>query len=107
MQVLTAFRERIQGKRGNLGFTAALETGIWTAISILGDDYARRHPLELLRSMARLRKSPFTRSGPVKQLFGYHRWGFHPNDRETAEMISTWREKLFGREGTLVQLLAG
>ena len=177
VQVLTALRERIQGKRGNLGFTAALEhytatlaetllgdpqareqighpaarylllwhaleeaehkavafdvyravgggelmrqvtmwithmtfvleTGIWTAISILGDDYARRHPVQLARSMARLRKSPFTKAGPVRQLFEYHRRGFHPNDRGTAEMISTWREKLFGREGTLVELLA-
>ena len=177
VQVLTAFRERIQGRRGNLGFTAALEhytatlaetllgdpeareqighpaaryllmwhaleeaehkavafdvyravgggelmrqvtmwlthmtfvleTGIWTAISILGDDYARRHPLKLARSAARLRKSPFTKPGPVKQLFGYHRPGFHPNDRQTTEMISTWREKLFGPDGTLVELLA-
>ena len=177
VQVLTAVRERIQGRKGNLGFTAALEhytatlaetllgdpaareqighpaaryllmwhaleeaehkavafdvyravggselmrqvtmwlthmtfvleTGIWTAISILGDDYARRHPMQLLRSAAKLRKSPFTKPGPVKQLFEYHRPGFHPNDRETAGMIATWREKLFGPEGTLVELLA-
>ena len=178
VQVLTAFRERIQGKRGNLGFTAALEhytatlaetllgdpearaqighpaarnlllwhaleeaehkavafdvyravgggelmrqvtmwlthttfvleTGIWTAISILGDGYARRHPVKVLRSMAKLRKSPFTRPAPVKLLFQYHRPGFHPNDRPTADLISEWRDQLFGREGTLVELLAG
>lgn len=177
VQVLTAFRERIQGKKANLGFTAALEhytatlaetllgdpearaqighpaacnlllwhaleeaehkavafdvfravgggevmrqvtmwithmtfvleTGIWAAISILGDDYARRHPIHLARSMAKLRKSPFTKMGSVKQLFQYHRRGFHPNDRETSDMISTWREKLFGKEGALVELLA-
>jgi hypothetical protein len=177
VQVLTAFRERIQGKKGNLGFTAALEhytatlaetllgdpeareqlehpaaryllmwhaleeaehkavafdvfksvggtermrqitmwithmtfvleTGIWTAISILGDDYARKHPGKVLKGMWKLRKSPFTKPGPVKQLFEYHRPGFHPNDRETAELIATWRENLFGSEGTLVELLA-
>lgn len=55
----------------------------------------------------KLRKSPFTKPGPVGQLFEYHRRGFHPNDRETAEIISTWRRKLFGPEGTLVELLAG
>lgn len=177
VQVLTAFRERIQGRKANLGFTAALEhytatlaetllgdpearaqighpaaqhllmwhaleeaehkavafdvyravgggelmrqvtmwithmtfvleTGIWTAISILGDDHARRHPVKVLRSMARLRRSPFTRPGPVKQLFQYHRPAFHPNDRETSAMITTWREKLFGGDGTLVDRLA-
>jgi hypothetical protein len=177
VQIMTKVRERIQGRRGNLGFTAALEhytatlaetllgdpearaqighpaarnlllwhaleeaehkavafdvyqavgggelmrqvtmwlthmtfvleTGIWTAISILGDGYARRHPVKVIRSMARLRNSPFTRSGPVKQLFGYHRPGFHPNDRPTGDMITDWRDRLFGQAGTLIHLLA-
>ena len=177
VQVVTAIRERIQGKKGNLGFTAALEhytatlaetllgdpearaqighpaaryllmwhaleesehkavafdvfqavggtelmrqvtmwlthmtfvleTGVWAAISILGDDYARKHPVQVAKSMWKLRKSPFTSERPVKQLFEYHRRGFHPNDRHTEDLIATWREKLFGREGTLVELLA-
>lgn len=177
VQVITAIRERFQGKKGNLGFTAALEhytatlaetllgdpeareqighpaarhllmwhaleeaehkavafdvfrsvgggegmrqltmwvthltfvveTGIWAAISLLGDDYARKHPAKVAKSMWKLRKSPFTRPGPVKLLFQYHRPGFHPNDRQTDELIATWREKLFGPEGSLVDLLA-
>ncbi len=176
VQTLTAIRERIQGKKANLGFTAALEhytatlaetllgtpeardqiahpaaryllmwhaleeaehkavafdvfrsvggtermrqvtmwithmtfvleTGIWAAISLAGDGYARRHPVQVARSMWKLRKSPFTQAAPVKLLFSYHRRGFHPNDRQTEQLIATWREKLFGPEGTLVELL--
>ncbi len=86
--------------------TFVLETGIWAAISLAGDGYARRHPVQVAKSMWKLRKSPFTSAGPVKQLFGYHRRGFHPNDRQTDELIATWREKLFGSDGTLVELLA-
>lgn len=177
VQTLTAVRERVQGKKANVGFTAALEhytatlaetlltdeearneighpgaryllmwhaleesehkavafdvfraiggtelmrqatmwithltfvveTGIWTAISVLGDDYARRHPLQLAKSAWRLRNSPFTKKGPVKLLFEYHRPGFHPNERDTSELITEWRNKLFGPEGTLRELRA-
>lgn len=177
VRAVTAFRERFQGKKGNLGFTAALEhytaalaenllgheearaeighpgfryllmwhaleesehkavafdvfrtvggrevmrqvtmwlthltfvleTGIWAAISLSRDGYARRHPLQVARSVWRLRRSPFTTKEAVQQLFEYHRRGFHPNDRDTTEMIATWREKLFGSDGELVDLLA-
>ena len=177
VRVVTAFRERFQGKKGNLGFTAALEhytaalaenllgheearleighpgfryllmwhaleesehkavafdvfrtvggtelmrqvtmwlthltfvleTGIWTAISLSRDHYARRHPVQVAKSVWRLRRSPFTTKEAVRQLFEYHRRGFHPDDRDTTEMIATWREKLFGSGGELVELLA-
>ena len=176
VQTLTALRERIQGRKGNLGFTAALEhytatlaetllgdpaareqighpaarylllwhaleeaehkavafdvfravggtemmrqvtmwithltfvleTGIWTAVSLAGDGYARRHPVQVARSAWKLRSSPFTSPGPVKQLLGYHRPGFHPDDRRTGDLVGAWRQKLFGPEGTLVELL--
>ena len=58
------------------------------------------------RSVWRLRRSPFTTKEAVRQLFEYHRRGFHPNDRDTTEMIANWREKLFGSGGELVELLA-
>ena len=83
-----------------------LETGTWTAISLAMDAEARRHPLRVLKSAARLPRSPFTRPRAVRQLFQYNRRGFHPNDRDTTELIAEWREKLFGSEGELTNLLA-
>jgi hypothetical protein len=35
----------------------------------------------------------------------YFRPGFHPNDRDTATLLATWRERLFGRDGALRDLL--
>lgn len=87
--------------------TFVLETGIWTLISLAGDSYARRHPAEVARSAWKLRNSPFGSSRAVRQLMQYTRRGFHPNDRDTSELIATWRQKLFGPEGVLVELKEG
>jgi predicted metal-dependent hydrolase len=86
--------------------TFVLETSLWTAISLALDPEARRHPARVLRSAARLRRSPFTRPGPVRQLLQYTRKGFHPNDRNTSELIEKWRRTLFGDDGRLTELLA-
>jgi predicted metal-dependent hydrolase len=86
--------------------TFVLETSIWTAISLAQDPAARRHPVRLMWSLARMRKSPFLSLEPVRHLFEYHRRGFHPDDRDTTELISEWRAKLFGAEGKLTDLLA-
>jgi uncharacterized protein len=86
--------------------TFVLETSIWTAISLAKDPDARHHPVRVLRSLARMRHSPFMSPEPVRQLFEYHRRGFHPNDRDTTGLISEWRAKLFGPEGKLTDLLA-
>jgi hypothetical protein len=86
--------------------TFVLETGIWAAISMAMDPGARRHPLKVAKGLWRLRKSPFTTPEAVRQLFEYHRRGFHPNDRDTKEMIATWRENFFGSDGELADVLA-
>ena len=86
--------------------TFVLETSIWTAISLAMDPGARRHPARVLRSAWRLRRSPFATPKAVRQLFEYHRRGFHPNDRDTTALIAEWREKLFGSDGELNELLA-
>lgn len=83
-----------------------LETGMWAAISLLRDTYAWRHPVKVAKSLWRLRKSPFTTPEATRQLFEYHRLHFHPNDRDTTELISTWRERLFGEQGELVGVLS-
>jgi predicted metal-dependent hydrolase len=86
--------------------TFVLETSIWTAISLAMDPEARRHPGRVLRSAWRLRRSPFTKPAAVRQLLEYTHRGFHPDDRDTAGLIATWRARLFGSEGELTDLLA-
>lgn len=86
--------------------TFVLETSIWTVISLAKDPAARRRPLRTVRSLWRLRRSPFTSLAAARQLFEYHRNGFHPNDRDTAAMVAQWRERLFGPEGKLTDLVA-
>lgn len=81
-----------------------LETSIWAAISLAMDADARRHPLRVLQSVRRLRYSPFVRPQAVGQLFLYNHRGFHPNDRDTSELIADWRDRLFGSEGRLADI---
>ena len=85
--------------------TFVLETSIWTMISLAQDPAARRHPGRVLRSAWELRRSPFTRPRAVRQLLQYTTRGFHPNDRDTTELIARWRTDLFGTEGALNELL--
>src|ERR1700712_3034569 len=82
------------------------ETSIMAAISLLKDRYALTHPLELLRSLLRLPTSPFLSMRAAKMLAQYHQKGFHPNDRDTTELVAEWREALFGNDGELNELLA-
>lgn len=42
----------------------------------------------------------FTRLVPA--YLDYFRPGFHPDDRDTRALLETWRERLFGRGGVLV-----
>ncbi|TMK86850.1 MAG: metal-dependent hydrolase [Actinobacteria bacterium] len=88
-------------------FNFLLETSIWTAISLAMDPTARRHPFRVIRGLGRLRRSPFMSRRAARQLFQYHRRGFHPNDRDTTTLIAEWRAKLFGSEGKLTDLRAG
>jgi uncharacterized protein len=83
-----------------------IETSMWTAISLAMDRDARHQPLRVAKSVWRLRRSPFVTRRPVRQLFQYNHRGFHPNDRDTRELISKWRAELFGSGGPLTELLA-
>jgi predicted metal-dependent hydrolase len=82
------------------------ETSIMAAISIARDRDARRRPMALLRDLARASQSPFVSLRAVRILAQYHRPGFHPNDRDTTQLIAEWREKLFGSDGELTELRA-
>jgi uncharacterized protein len=83
-----------------------VETGIMGVISVAMDRDARRHPVKLLRSLARLPQAPFMSMRALRILAEYHRPGFHPNDRDTRQLIADWREALFGRDGELTEVLA-
>jgi predicted metal-dependent hydrolase len=82
------------------------ETGVMGVISMAKDRYIWRHPLEFLRSLARLPRSPFVSMRALRILAEYHRPGFHPNDRDTSQLIADWREALFGRDGELAPVRA-
>jgi predicted metal-dependent hydrolase len=76
-------------------------------ISIARDRDARRHPLKLAASAARVPKSPFLSMRALKMLAQYHQRGFHPKDRDTEQLIAEWRQTLFGNEGELTEVLVG
>jgi predicted metal-dependent hydrolase len=81
-----------------------LETSIMGVISMAMDRDARRHPVKLARSLARLPRSPFVSLRAARMLAQYHRPGFHPNDRDTRQLIAEWRLALFGDGGELTSL---
>jgi predicted metal-dependent hydrolase len=51
----------------------------------------------------------WVRPGILRQLvpayLDYFRPGFHPDDRDTASLLETWRERLFGEQGMLKKQL--
>jgi predicted metal-dependent hydrolase len=68
--------------------------------SLLRDPAAYR-PRKLWRSLKSFRRSPLVSRRIWEQLKDYDRPDFHPDDRDTTELVATWREKLFGESGTL------
>ena len=75
-------------------------------VSMLGDraTYKRGN---LRKSWRRFRRSPIMRRELWDQLRDYNRPDFHPEDRDTTELVERWREELFGASGTLNDKLAG
>jgi predicted metal-dependent hydrolase len=59
----------------------------------------------LARSLARLRRSPWLNARVLRHLLAYDRRGFHPDDRDTTDLIETWRTTLFGANGALAEQL--
>jgi uncharacterized protein len=64
-------------------------------------------PRQLVKSLLRLRHSPLLTRDLWRQLRDYNRPDFHPDDRDTTELIAEWRQELFGERGTLNDKLAG
>lgn len=60
----------------------------------------------LRQSFARFRRTPVMSREVWDRLREYERRGFHPDDRDTTDLVASWREELFGDDGRLVPLLA-
>jgi predicted metal-dependent hydrolase len=61
---------------------------------------------ELRKSWKALRRSPLLSRELWEQLKDYNRPDFHPDDRNTDELVRRYRAELFGDAGTLNDLLA-
>ena len=77
---------------------------VTTTISLLGDR-ATYNPVRLVRSLAKLRTSPFLSRTVIRNLAAYTRPGFHPDDMDATDLLERWRAELFGSEGMLTDHL--
>lgn len=68
--------------------------------SLLGDPSTYR-PSRLGPSLLALWRSPLVSRAIWRQLRDYNRPDFHPDDRDTTELVERWRTVLFGQDGTL------
>ncbi len=82
-----------------LGFLLGTVAG--TILSLLLDPHTYRHPIRTLRSVARLRRSPWLRRDVVHRIRDYNRRDFHPDDHDATALLEEWRGRLFGATGTL------
>lgn len=71
-----------------------------TLVSLLGDRDTYR-PRVLFPSLRRFASSPVVSRAVWRQLKDYNRPDFHPDDSDTDELVTRWREELFGEHGTL------
>jgi predicted metal-dependent hydrolase len=81
-----------------VGFVLGM--GIQILFSLLRDRDAYK-PRALFRSWRGFRRSPLMSRQLWNQLKDYDRPDFHPDDRDTVELVTRWRETLFGENGTL------
>ncbi len=98
--------ERVRVMTMNLlcvGFVGGMTFQV--VVSLLGDrDTFRRGKLR--KSWRAFRRSPIMRRELWRQLRDYNRPDFHPDDRDTSELVERWRTELFGEHGTLNDKLA-
>jgi predicted metal-dependent hydrolase len=87
----------------NIGFVGTIV--IATIVSLLRDPVARRSPLRLWRSLRRFTRSPFASRELMRRIREYNHPDFHPDDRDTTELVERWRAELFGDTGSLVDRL--
>jgi predicted metal-dependent hydrolase len=88
-----------------VGFLLAATSG--TVLSLALDGHTYRHPARTLRSVARLRRSPWVRKAVRQRIRDYNRRDFHPDDHDSSALLEEWRERLFGEQGTLAGRVKG
>jgi len=97
-------RTRVWTMNGlRFGFVIGMAFSV--AVSLLGDRDTFR-PGNLRRSWRAFRTSPLVSRELWGQLRDYNRPDFHPDDRDTTELVERWRTTLFGEHGTLNDKLA-
>jgi uncharacterized protein len=98
--------ERLRTVTMNLltvGFLGGM--AVQVVVSLLGDRETFRRG-RLRASWRRLRRSPFASLEVWRRLRDYNRPDFHPDDRDTSDLVATWRAELFGPEGRIRDKLA-
>lgn len=85
------------------GFLAAAIAG--TVLSLL-HDRATYRPRTLVRSLRRLRTSPWLTRDVARMIRDYHRADFHPDDHDTSDLLEHWRSELLGPEGAISDRVA-
>jgi predicted metal-dependent hydrolase len=83
-----------------------LSTAFQVSVSLLRDRATYR-PGALRESWRYARTQPFFSRETWRQLKEYERRGFHPSDRPNEELVTQWRERLFGATGTMTSTLRG
>lgn len=87
-----------------VGFIAALISGTTVSLAL---DPAARDVSRLRASLRKFRRNPIIGREVRARILEYNRRGFHPEDRDTTELLETWRAKLFGPGGQLNDKLRG
>jgi predicted metal-dependent hydrolase len=87
-----------------IGFVVGMTTEV--LVSLAGDP-ATRERGRLRESWQRFRRTPMFRREVWDQLRDYDRPDFHPDDRDTTELVERWREELFGPSGSMNDKLTG
>ena len=78
---------------------------LWTIYSLLRDKATWKDPKGLVRSLAKLKHSPWLTKDVRQRIRDYNRPDFHPDDHDATELLEHWRNELFGDAGRLVDHL--
>jgi len=89
-----------------LRFAFVVGMALQVVVSLLGDRATYQRGV-LRASWRRFRRSPIVSRELWHQLKDYDRPDFHPDDRDTEELVARWRADLFGDGGSLNDKLAG